>query len=317
MTQRILRLSNSEMATWRRCHRKWYLGVYRKLQRKRSPTAGTPIVIGNLVHDALAEYYDPALKTDPLEQLNRVLDQRAVNNPFDETDIEKDRALVTIMLEGYLEWLEESGADQEIEILGTERMVEVPIVKSELLQINLLSKLDAPVLRHSDEARLAFEHKTVGSLTDPLPTLKLDTQLLTEHLALFLHNLGQGMDPIEAHRSCQGILYNMLRKVKRTAAAKPPFYDRVEIPHNLEELRNHWRHVVGVAREIDLATRRLDAGENHHAVTVPNPTKNCSWDCPFFAVCVMADDGSDFEGALDDLFEERDPLERYEEAEAL
>jgi hypothetical protein len=69
----------------------------------------------------------------------------------------------------------------------------------------------------------------------------------------------QGATPEEAYNDCSGILVNLLKKVKRTASAKPPFYARVDVPHNIHELRNHWKHVVHRA-EIADAERRLDAG---------------------------------------------------------
>ena len=43
----------------------------------------------------------------------------------------------------------------------------------------------------------------------------------------------------------------------------------------------------------------------------PNPTRDCSWDCEFFDVCGMFDDGARVEAAINELFEERDPHERY------
>ena len=307
----LLRLSNSEMAAFRRCPRKWYLGTYRRLKPRAGDTPGGSLHVGNLVHDALAAHY--ADRTDPVAYAEGQLDMEANAQPQFIDEYRKEKALVTAMLSGYLEWLEETGNDGDLRILGTEMMVEVPLVPG----VNLLSKLDAPVERISDGAKLALEHKTVQSLDQSLPLLKLDTQLLTEHLARFLHARVEGASNEEAYDQCHGVLYNMLRKVKRTAAAKPPFYDRIDVPHNIHELRNHWRHVLATAVTIQEKTRLLDAGGDHHKVCPPNPRRECAWDCPFFKVCVMADDGSDFEGALGSLYEERDPLERYENTEEL
>jgi hypothetical protein len=300
------------MSAYRRCRRKWYLGTYRRLRLKTSAPPGSALSIGTDVHDALAAYYDPKLKQDPLGFLKNKFDGALFANPAYEDSLTKQYDLCRIMIEGYLEWLDETGADQGITVTGTERMAEVPIKG-----FMLISKLDAPITREHDGARLAFEHKTVGSLTQPLALLKLDTQLLTEHLILFMDARAKGASDEEAFAQCTGILYNMLRKVKRTAAAKPPFYGREEVPHNIHELRNHWVHVLAIARDIRRDTARLDSGEAHHAVSPPSPRKECTWDCDFFKVCVLADDGSNFEGALANLYEERDPLERYDDAEPL
>ncbi len=306
MTQ-DLRLSNSEMTAYRRCKRKWYVTTYLELGLRVGPSPGSALSIGDLVHDALASYYDPEVKADPVKFVQDRIAEEIKESPGSEDDLRKEEALCVAMLEGYLIWLAEEGIDADIQVLGTERMVEVPLIEG----ATLISKLDAPVFRESDGARLAFEHKTVGGLDQMLPMLKLDTQLLTEHLVLFLDYIEKGATQDEAYDQCHGILYNMLKKNKRTAAAKPPFYGRVDVPHNIHELRNHWRHCAAIAREIQETRRRLDAGEDHQAVVPPNPKRECTWDCPVFRVCVMFDDGSDIAGALDAMYEKVDPLERY------
>ena len=313
----LLRLSNSEISAYRRCQRKWYLGTYRRLKPRAKEAPGSSLHVGNLVHDGLAAYYADRT-VDPVAFVEEAIDLEAAANPEFSGDLEKERALVSAMMTGYLEWLEESGADGDLVVTGSEIRVEVPLkVLEDGTQVNLLSKLDAPVERISDGAKLALEHKTVSSLDQPLSLAKLDTQFLTEHLARFLWERMNEVTDDEAYDKCHGILVNMLRKVKRTASAKPPFYARQDVTHNIHELRNHWRHVLAYARQIHQATARLDKGDAHQAVCPPSPRRECTWDCPFFKVCVMADDGSDFEGALAALYEERDPLERYEGAEEM
>ena len=307
------------MATWRRCGRKWWLGTYRSLQPKYGPGPGTALHLGTLVHDALAAYYDPELKTNPVEFLDARLLKAIIEFPEQEEKFREETALARIMLSGYLEWLDTEGVDGDLIIEGTERMIEIKLVdaKDGWGQINILTKLDAPTFRERDGAKMALEHKTTGSLAQNLSDLKLNTQFLTEHLCRFLDAIDKGATSDEAYDQCHGILLNMLRKVKRTAKANPPFYGREDVPHNIHELRNHWKHVVAVARQIQTATARLDAGDDHHTVVPPNPTHDCSWDCPFNKICVMFDDGSDAEGALEAMYEEGDPLERYADVSAL
>ena len=320
MTETTLGLSNTEMAQWRRCPRKWYLATYLGLKRRVGPEAGSALSIGDLVHNALAAYYDPAQNADPVAFAEAELEKEIKEHPADEDALRKEFGLVSAMLSGYLEWLSETGADSDLRILGSERMVRIPLKYGDgtPVGVHLLSKLDAPVEKISEGRRLALEHKTTGDLAQPLMGLRIDSQLLTEHLALFLAAKEAGASTEEALDACRGILYNMLKKVKRTAAAKPPFFKREEVTHNIIELRNHWHHVIAVAVEIQAATERLNAGESHHTVCRPNPMPHdCYRMCPFFRVCPMADDGSDFEGALATIYEEHDPLERYADAETL
>lgn len=309
-----MRLSNSEMAMYRRCRRKWWLSTYRQLVRRSEHPHGSPISIGNLVHNALAEYYDPMKRYDPVKFVRETIDSAVAENPGYEMEILKEAELCEIMVQGYVEWLEDTGADSDLRFLGSERVVEVPLKTG----ITLISKLDAPVEQISDGAKLALEHKTVGSLDEPLNSLRLDTQLLTEHLVRFLDAQTKGATPDEAYDQCQGVLYNMLRKVKRTARAKPPFYGREQVMHNRMELKNHWIHVKALAEEIEMTRARLNAGyETHHIIVPPSPMKDCKWSCPFFPICPMFDDGSRVEDAIEAMFVEGNPLERYEGAEEL
>lgn len=303
------------MQDWRRCKRKWWIRYHRRLTPVSEGLPGGALWVGNLVHDTLAMFYDG--EEHHIGELGWMFEGQVGKlceaDPVLADQIRKEAELPRLMIEGYGEWLQESGADSELVVLGSERYVEV-LMDDEL---TLLSKLDAPVFRVSDGAKLALEHKTVGNFKDVDNTSKLNTQFLTEHLVRFLDAMENGSTADEAMADCQGILLNMLKKVKRTARATPPFYAREPIYHNINELRNHWRHVFAISKEIRDAHNRLDGGESHHTVVPPNPTKDCSWDCPLFHVCVMADDGSDFEGALEGMFEAKDPLARYDDALAM
>lgn len=304
----VLRLTNSEMGLWRSDRRHWYLSYYRRLRPKPSPSAGTPLAIGTRIHDALAAYYVPEGETpaDPVAWIEASYLMSIEQDPIAEDELLKEKDLTKTMVEGYMDWLAETGVDAELRVLAPETKVEVPLIEG----ATLLSKLDARVMRESDGARLALEHKTVQSLTEPLAFLQTDYQLRTEHLVEMLDLKNRGLDA-EAMRA-RGVLYNMLRKVKRTARANPPFYGREEVDHNVHELRNHFQHCATIAAEIIDAHRRLDAGESHHAVCPPSPSRESNWRNPFFNLYPLMDDGSDYEAAFADLLEVYDPLERYE-----
>ena len=286
----------------------WYLGYYRGL-RKRGFDFNRPLSIGSRVHDALAAYYDPAQRLDPLAHLDRTVTADLEAHPAFETDIRKEADLCRAMLEGYVQWVQETGADEGFRLIAAEGAREVPLFPDDpqLAHVTLLSKLDARVLREVDGARLALEHKTVADLSTPLPILQLDTQLLTEQL---VEHMALAREDTEA-LAAKGCVYNMLRKVKRGPRAKPPFYGRETVTHNVAELRNHWKHVVGTAREIVTAEKLLADGADHHVVCPPNVTRDSKWDNEFLPIYLLLDDGSDPEPAIADLYEVGNPLERY------
>lgn len=314
-----LRLSNSEMATWRRCKRQWYLGVYRGL-KPRAFDFGRPTGLGTRVHDVLSLYYDPRIEEfNPIGYIRAMAQRDIAEHPTYEDQIHSDADMAEIMIEGYLQWLEETGNDADLRLIAPEAIMEEHIYTwtgddGHEVPVSLLSKIDARVEREHDGVRFALEHKTVQSLTMALPLLQIDSQLLTEHLVEYLALKNEVGDEAASERRAGGVIYNMFRKVKRSATAKPPFYGREEVRHNINELRSHWTHVVAISKDILSAHQRLKNGESHNVVCYPSPMKTCSWDCDFFNVCAMFDDGvSDVEMALNDLFTERHHLARYEE----
>lgn len=301
----VHRYSNSEGRTFKRCRRKWYISWYRRLGLPEKPV-GT-LAIGSRVHLALQSLYDvePA---NPLEVLEASIQQDLLELQGDAVGVEqlmKDAALCRAMVEGYLEWIAEEGIDAGLTIVGAETFIEVDPQFALETAVHLIAKLDVRVLRDIDKARLFIDHKTVGSLS--VPGLHMDEQMLHYHLCEFLDAQQAGGE------HCAGAMYNMLRKVLRTEKANPPFYERVDVPHSITELESHWHRVRGQVRDI-LATRAaLDAGGDHREVAYSNPTSTCHWDCQYFGICPMFDDGSHVEEYLSGSghLVEVDPLERY------
>jgi hypothetical protein len=209
------------------------------------------------------------------------------------------------MLEGYIQWLAETGADAEIEVIAAETYVEAPLHEFND-RVAIIGKMDVRVRRVIDNVRLFIDHKSVASVTQPTIMLPLDEQMLHYHLLEFL-TLEEG-----ASRS-DGALYNMLRRVKRTAAAKPPFYSRVEVRHNKQELDSYRRRLVGTITDILVVEGQLRDGARHQTVAYPNPTRDCTWDCPFIAVCPMFDDGSRVDAMLEEHYVVGDPLSYYQD----
>ena len=307
-----LTLTQSTIKTWDRCKRKWWLGDYRRLTRDEYRS---PLNVGNLVHEALEQYYlgaygeDMPAFVDPITWIKDRSLAVMEEFPDDAAFIAKDATMAGIMVEGYMEWLEETGADAEIAKVEPERMVSTQLRPG----VKLLGKLDGKLEFH--DGWVGFrEDKTVQNFVELPAIAQFDRQLLTYDLLEYLEHLNtidsDGEKPSEP--LTDGIILNMLRKVKRTATATPPFYMRHKVEHNLDELRNHWRHVVTISKQIEHAIVRLDADESHHNVVPPTPATDCRWSCPFFEICPMFDDGSDVEAVISFEYREHDPLERYE-----
>lgn len=314
-------LSNSELGSWDRCKRQWWLNWYRGLLPAKV-SATDARASGDRVHRALALYYvpDPARRVDPRDALERIIveDWTRIAAELDASDATEEwkstqaaefikaNALERAMVEGYVDWLTESGADAGLDVIGSEmaRFVEFDV---DGRKIRLISRLDA-VVRSRDDGTMRFiDHKTTASMTELSTTVIGDPQMLTYHVIEWL------ADPENTER-CVGALYNMLRKVKRTERAKPPFYDRVDVRHNPDELANHLREIRAKARRILITRDMLDGGANHHDVVPRSWGPHCKW-CDFRQVCPMFDDGSRIEDALREHYVRGEPRIRYNDLE--
>lgn len=299
---KTIRLSNSEIQTYKDCRRKWWLSYYRRMQPRNKDYTGA-LALGTRIHAALDEYYAqgvPLLDAHAeLVARDRVLLESEMR---DVSSFDNEAELGRIMLEGYLQWVEDEGIDAELEIVSTEEKIIVPLFNGE---VELQGKLDMRVRRKIDDVRMFRDFKTVGgSLSEFANLAAMNEQVMTYML---LETLKEG----EENRS-EGGIFTMLKKVKRTARAAPPFYDQIEVRHNIFTMRSFWDRIHGVITDLMRTRKALDNGESHALVAYPSPSRDCKWKCPFFSICTMFDDGSSAEQALTEMFEEADPYAYYE-----
>ncbi len=200
--------------------------------------------------------------------------------------VAKDIKLSNIMMEGYLEWLAETNEDAGLTPIAIEEKVEMLLTPD----ITIHGTLDL-VQVDGDGNMWLIDHKTTnafGVLVDR--RMQLNFQLLTYAL-LCQDYFG---------KAPAGAILNMLRKVQRTAASKPPFYQRETVHFNQHQLDNHRAHLLAILDDLDRTEGQVRSGND--AVVYPVIDGDCTWKCPFLSVCAFADDGSDIQGALNDLY---------------
>lgn len=314
-------ISNSEVQTWKRCRRKWWLAWYRQLALRTETFVGVRSV-GDRVHRALERWYVPdgTPRVDPRDALERVIveDWTKVHELARERDVDELRLaalarefadstnLERAMIEGYVQWLQETGADAELRVTASETPLSAPLELPDGRPIAAIGKLDVRVTRVGDDVNLFLDHKTVGDLKAPAVTLPQNEQMAHYHLLEWLSTP-------DGERRCDGALYNMLKRTKRSARATPPFYDRVEVRHNQHELESYRTRLLAVSRDVLDAIEALDRGDDHLEVVYPSPRGECKWDCDFFAVCNLLDDGSaGVHDMIDVLYHAVDPRDRYD-----
>lgn len=317
-------VSNSEVQTFKDCPRKWWLAWFRGLVPLQESPVGAAAT-GTRYHAAIAELYVPDGQTpgDPLAKLDELhqeardafdsylnADPRTGEEQYVSLEIpekmNKAFDLERAMVEGYLQWREETGADAQLEVIAPEMYVEAEFRYTldgyAPDDVKLIGKLDARTRNRITGGIRFIDHKSVGSLFDPL--LHINQQMLHYHVI-------ERLVTPEGEPRCEGALYNMARKVKRTAKATPPFYARVHIDHNFMELDNYEQQLRGVISQMVHAEYLLDQGIPHQYAVPSRPNRDCAWKCPFLKVCRMFDDGSRVEDAIEGLYEVRDPLDYY------
>jgi hypothetical protein len=161
--------------------------------------------------------------------------------------------------------------------------------------------------------------------------LRMDPQMKTyqvaQHLAAAQDRGKYGQPEPDSGMVVAGGQVTTLRRVKRTAKAVPPFYDRADFIYSPAEARSAYQRIVGVSREIVMARQALDhlyadsggalEAINDHQRQFLYPTQildRCKWDCPLAAgTCTAMDDGSDWSGILTQSgrFRQADPYEHY------
>jgi hypothetical protein len=225
-----------------------------------------------------------------------------VSDPFPDTeDFDKEAELGRIMLEGYLQWIEDEGIDANLEVLGVEETLVYPMLDG---KVELVGKIDLRVRNRITGMRSTLDFKSAASLGDFDKTGHMQTQLKTYQLLDMLTS--------PEDKRIEGGIYRIMKKVKRTAKANPPFFAEFPVRHNRTTIENYWKQVNGILREI-LAVRRglTEKGGDHQVLAYPSPTRDCSWKCDFYTICPMFDDGSAVESAIADMYVEVDPYAYY------
>jgi len=301
-------ISNSEIQTFKSCRRRWYLGSYMGLQEKEKTHTG-PLPLGTRIHNALEVYYrDDVDPVDEYNRLQRIDAQKFRESPeaSDEKAIKKfneESELGRLMLEGYLEWLEDTNADDDIEHVSQEEQLRYTFEHDP--RVELIGKIDARIRRRSDGSLADLDFKTAApsNFSYYLQYVAFSEQLKHYNLLEMLSNPDERID---------GGRYRILKKVKRTGRAAPPFYADVDVRFNKKEMESFWIRITGTIRDIMAVRDGLDAGADDRSLAYPS--QKMDWtcgSCPFSKMCTMMDDGSDFEGFAQAFFTQGNPNERY------
>lgn len=299
-----LSVSNTEIQTFMHCRRKWWLEYYRNLRSVETTVVG-PLPLGSRIHKALERHYKNG--EDLLSVHQELLDKDtnlALESGDDLTALASEGELGRIMLEGFLEWSAEEGIDALYEIVGTEEILTMPMLDG---AVEVKGKLDLRIRDRRDGSHLLRDWKTSAQPSSYTKWAHMNPQLMTYQTLDYVNTP-------EENRIAGG-QFLILRKVKRGPRARPPFYESLDIRHNVFTLRSFWTRLNGVLGDMLSVKRALDDGADHRLAAYPTPSRDCSWWCPFYTVCPLFDDGSGAEDMLAVNYRQVDPYAYYNDNE--
>lgn len=273
-------VSHSEMDVYKTCKRRWWLQYYLKLRRKSS-SRSVARDTGINVHEALHTFY-VAGGLDGLDAeelmftfLQNAKDEDLLSVSEEERDkVAKIHKLSETLCRGYIQWLHETGADEGYSFDQSEITLTAPgpVEGTELLGIIDLGGTE----RRSGDL-FVMDTKVTDTIDGMIKTVHIQEQ---GPLYAVLARLNDP-NPKRGFR----VVWNMIKRSQQTAKAKPPFYVRYELALNSDQLFVFYKQLQGQIEEMLRTEARLNDGELHNIVAYPTPTKDCSWKCPYFAVC--------------------------------
>ena len=207
--------------------------------------------------------------------------------------LDHEGTLVWAMVEQYLEWLEETGADDEWETVAVETKAYVELEGAATV---LPVKFDL-IQRHKVTKRLRIvDFKTRDKFYTDTTSYQMSEQNGNYTLAVFAI---YGEWPTE-------MVYREVRKIKASKRSKPPYVREVEVVLTRDEAFQRAREYVAVSKEV--------ADPDH--LIYANPSACCgSWKNDWRDPCMKVRQGMTPLEALEasDKFAPKDAYARYQD----
>lgn len=314
-------IRTSERKDFKRCQQRWYW-AWRCGLRKRGRDASA-LWLGIGVHEALANWYiGPGLKRGihPAEYFadwaaGEIEYVKASRSEDYQDDVWMDaRDLGITMLEGYIE---KYGRDEQWDVIAPEEsfQIDLPRRNGQGLLAIYCGTFDLVYRDRADGQIKLGEHKTAK-------------QILTHHLALdeqagtywaVASQILRHRGVLKRGEQIGSITYNFLRKGvpdprpenaegqklnKDNSVSKnqpAPLFRREEIFRTTGERASQLRRVQSEALWMRAARKNPDD-------IMKTPTRDCHWDCDFFDMCQIHEQGgTEWEELRDAIFIQEDP----------
>lgn len=279
-------ITHSDLKNFLSCRRKWY---YDYVLDYRPPEKLTgPLALGTRVHAALEAYYGGET-TDPIAWIDQkgkddleALEYNSDAKPWDFDNMYEDMIIGRNCMTLYMDWLEETGADDNLRTVSVEEKVEVPLLGGRAI---LRGKVDILQEDVSSGLLCVNDFKTYGREDGLRETLERSFQ----HWCYII-----GMQHCYPEQNVECARYTLIRKTKKIPAVAPktPFIQRFTVPATRRALSNKKAQIERIASEMIYLRDQEDP-----AVFYPSPGDPCRW-CPYKAPCEIQDESAEAALAL-------------------
>lgn len=318
-------ITTSERKAFKRCHQRWWWGYRDGL--KPSGAVSSKLWFGGGMHIVLAHWYGPGQKRrkDWPDVWEDFCDNDDMSNLIRErnADGEKEwvdaRVLGRGMMDGYIDTY---GRDRQWDVVFTEEpmkiMIPHPTIAGRTVGI-FQTTFDGVVWDRDEDCFKLLEHKTAaaiqtshldldeqaGAMWALATTVLRDKGILSskERIAGIEYNfLRKALPPTDRPRNAKGLYLNKNGSISKQQPA--PFFHREFVTRTRVENTTQVRRIAE-----DMATMR-----KYRAGKLPlskNPTRDCMWDCDFFALCKLHEQGAEWREFRDSMFKVTDPYFMY------
>lgn len=333
-------IHTTDRIVYRRCRRKWSFSSQLKHHlRPKDATKNEKFWMGSGIHFALEDYHGYNIFGSPTKAFEEYIKHTVKDEPSDTIE-----ALIDLghgMLDYYINsWLPKHDKFETYWVNNEPQVeVEISILLGEVsnyynFPIIYQMKYDR-VVKDKEYGRLwVMDYKTAVQFN--VSKLETDPQV-TAYCWGF---------PYKYDVYAEGMIYNQLKKdtpskprilkngsiskdkkqsttydlyfkaLKDTYGSKVPASykdtldsfkkDETELTDNFIRYDLVRRNKIQALNEYQKITAETLEMMDTDLALYPNPTKDCSWDCDYQAVCLSMDDGSDYEHILKSEFKERE-----------
>lgn len=278
-------ITHSDISNFLTCRRKWYYD-YVLDYRPPEPLTG-PLALGSRVHAALEAYYKGET-TDPVAWIDTkgkddlaALEQNNDAKGWDFDQMYEDMIVGRNCMTLYMDWLEETRADDHYEVVSVEEKVEAPLLGGRAI---LRGKVDLLHRNVTSGLLCSLDFKTTADRGSIRGQLERSYQHWCYLVAL---------QHVYPDRIVECAQYNVIRKMKKiSTTSKNPAVVRFDVPSTRRSIPTKLAQIERIASEMIYLKDQEDP-----AIFYPTPGQHCNW-CPYKSPCDIADESYEASVAL-------------------